>query len=346
MPDALSKTIPIWCSVMNRALFPDNLESHDVHTPEEVVSPSEHSQIEARLDGFLQSFLKLDVNLTELRRHISKPLLPMWVTPMTYTPSANEVIFEDYHPVICCSASRRVLGGEVSEGGYIQGTGDDTENWAFGLTPTVFWTKKRVLLSTPESELPELIARLLGRIPQPLKSEFNFPICVAPTSSLYIMALSDIVELPLYNEWLNICLHPEKSLEDTGKEGLRELHVPLGPHKLGSRTLRTVLATIVDFISRALVRDEARKGLQTSTAIVVACSNGKDHSVGVALALLCLFFDEDGNQHGLGKNAPMKNIDKAFVRRRLGWIMTSIPDANPSSATLQSVNSFLMGRPS
>jgi tRNA A64-2'-O-ribosylphosphate transferase len=65
----------------------------------------------------------------------------------------NFHIFEDYHPVICCTVSRRVAGGELSEGGYIQGAGDDTENWAHGLSPPVFWANREVLLSTPEAEL-------------------------------------------------------------------------------------------------------------------------------------------------------------------------------------------------
>ena len=52
MPDALSKTVPIWCSVMNRLLFPDLSSSHSLKTPEEVVAPSENSQIEAKLDDF------------------------------------------------------------------------------------------------------------------------------------------------------------------------------------------------------------------------------------------------------------------------------------------------------
>lgn len=38
-------------------------------------------------------------------------------------------------------------------------------------------------------------------------------------------------------------------------------------------------------------------------------------------------------------------IDKSFVRRRLAWITSAIPDANPSRSTLQAVNSFLMKRP-
>lgn len=53
MPDALSKTVPIWCAVMNRLLFEHIAEDFGLHTPDDVVSPSEHAQIEARLSRFL-----------------------------------------------------------------------------------------------------------------------------------------------------------------------------------------------------------------------------------------------------------------------------------------------------
>ena len=62
MPDALSKTIPIWCAVLNRLLFPERLDSHRLHTPAQIVGRSEHAQIEAKLDGFLQD---LEVCLME-----------------------------------------------------------------------------------------------------------------------------------------------------------------------------------------------------------------------------------------------------------------------------------------
>lgn len=53
MPDALSKTIPIWCAVINRILFQDYRDGHKLHIPEEVVGFSEQAQIEARLPGFV-----------------------------------------------------------------------------------------------------------------------------------------------------------------------------------------------------------------------------------------------------------------------------------------------------
>lgn len=54
MPDALSKTIPIWCTIINRALFENHPIAQEFLTPNGVVGKSEHAQIKARLDGFLK----------------------------------------------------------------------------------------------------------------------------------------------------------------------------------------------------------------------------------------------------------------------------------------------------
>ena len=53
MPDALSKTIPIWCAVWNRVLFPEQTMHHNLQTDKRCVSESEHRRIEARLDHFV-----------------------------------------------------------------------------------------------------------------------------------------------------------------------------------------------------------------------------------------------------------------------------------------------------
>lgn len=64
MPDALSKTVPIWCAVMNRSLFPETTEYHPVRLPPNYLGESEESQIENRIDGFVQS-----LKVTSLREH-------------------------------------------------------------------------------------------------------------------------------------------------------------------------------------------------------------------------------------------------------------------------------------
>jgi tRNA A64-2'-O-ribosylphosphate transferase len=54
MPDALTKTIPIWCVVINRLLFENTPTAHQLFTPKSVVGPSEHAQIEARLETLIE----------------------------------------------------------------------------------------------------------------------------------------------------------------------------------------------------------------------------------------------------------------------------------------------------
>lgn len=65
MPDALSKTIPIWCAVLNRLLFEDDGDMQNLQTPEWTVGASEHAQIEARLDDFVQG-AKVSANWSTL----------------------------------------------------------------------------------------------------------------------------------------------------------------------------------------------------------------------------------------------------------------------------------------
>lgn len=62
MPDALSKTVPIWCAVLNRALFPAQTDYHAVRFPPEFLGKSEESQIEMRLDGFVDSLKVISSN--------------------------------------------------------------------------------------------------------------------------------------------------------------------------------------------------------------------------------------------------------------------------------------------
>lgn len=57
MPDALSKTVPIWCCVLNRVVFGDEGKRGRLYTPPQAVSESEHAQIERRVDGFVKQFL-------------------------------------------------------------------------------------------------------------------------------------------------------------------------------------------------------------------------------------------------------------------------------------------------
>ncbi|KAF8637561.1 hypothetical protein AX17_002747 [Amanita inopinata Kibby_2008] len=190
MPDALSKTVPIWCSVINRVIrlrYPNNpryLNSGDdggwdtaLYTPPGSVSPQEHHQIELRLDGWAEALAKSSFNLPPL----PNPLRPFWITPSTSSfpslprtsnanpknananPNPNTATFL---PIVCVSASKQTpQSTERRSSGfaYIQGSGDDHELWGMGLDPQLWWRHKNELLSTSRTDLPNLIANILSK---------------------------------------------------------------------------------------------------------------------------------------------------------------------------------------
>lgn len=182
VPDALSKTIPIWCAVLNLASHlrwgssvrgSSSWKEHaGLRTPEDVVSRSEHDQIAKRIEEWTASLLESDLEIPRL----NKPLKPIFITPQqpaSSLPHLDEVDELSFYPVICLSASRSSQGRmqyahstpvqpyEAAEGikmecqtfVYMQGAGDDHENWAEGLTPSAWWDpKNHARLLGPDSE--------------------------------------------------------------------------------------------------------------------------------------------------------------------------------------------------
>lgn len=328
MPDALSKTVPVWCCVMNRALFPD--AEHELHTPPQAVSGSEHAQIEKRIGGFVRDFLdicKPDVDL--LRHKIQKPLRPIWVTQTSSMPDAPPT-FPDFHPVVLCTASRRVNGAEGSEGAYVQGAADDHEAWSQGLTPTIFWAHKDELLKTNEEDLPELITRL---VKEETASD-AVPILIKPTSGLYISATQNVNTSP-FDAVISCGPDPLPGLTPGPKT--RYLHLQCQTGKLGSRDLRTQLKHLS--VLDTWFADEA-----SDKKLLICDPTGKDLAVGVALAILSTYADANGTLTFFPRS--QAQIDKVTIKQRLSWLTTTHPTLNPPRATLQSVNAWLMPNPS
>ena len=291
---------------------------------------------------------------------LKKPLRPLWVTPeLSLAPQPN--INTAYNTIVCCTASRRVIGAEASENGYIQGAGDDSEGWSQGLTPLIFWKHKDQLLSTTEEDMPIVIQHLIRSCSDTVNSDA----VRLGSTSLYIGTIRNTSITELY-DGIIVCsnVSPSKSgpkPDDLRKNGPRILHFLCSDGKLGSRALRSHLPLLLPFVRSLTIGGKLPK-------IMLACSTGKDLSVGVALTVLCLFFDDDCMLTSYTSRYPSavsagcllpslteswadnfkfetsKAIDKSIIRRRLTYITTAKPDANPSRSTLQSVNAFLMPR--
>lgn len=345
MPDALSKTIPIWCAVLNAALFPEHPASHTLHTPPNVVPSSEHSQITARLPTFLASLNALSLDLPTLRKKLTKPLRPLWITPGTSLPASSDraPVFEDYRPVVCCTASSKSSGELADFEGYVQGAADDTEHWAMGLTAPLFWAHSELLLSTPEEDLPDVIAGLLAEEKHNAREQAG----VRVADRIYVCPLP-LAPSPDETECQVVFLDAATPREEWAKSP-RRMEVGLGNPRQASKNLRSALPAISAFAEHFLLRPDmpgaedkadTPESQTRGTRLVIACPTGKDLSLATALALHCrLFTPSDELLDRPAEDA----LNKTAIRQRLGRMMLAFPEANPHRATLQSVNSFLMG---
>ncbi|CAG7926892.1 unnamed protein product [Penicillium olsonii] len=325
MPDALSKTVPIWSAVINRALFPSQTAYHPVQLPPNYLGESEEAQIENRIDRFVHSLKSLKLDLDGLREQIGKPIQVAWANRSYFHPSDLQKS-DDCRLLVLCSASRRVHGAEMSEGGYIQGAGDDSEGWAYGLTPPVFWANREILKNTPEDDLPDLIQRLVSEHKQ--LDVARDATLVAPTKNLFITSTGAANEASGYDLVIDCNGSPAEG-------DVQRLGLGCDTGKLGSRDLRKSLDKVRDFV---VARFEANP----DSSLLVTCGSGKDLSAGTLLAIICLFYNDEG---GFDASLSKRTISKQFIRQRLAWLVSSKHDVNPSRATLQSVNAFLMQPP-
>lgn len=225
--------------------------------------------------------------MKSLRGNLKKPLRPVWITQQEPFPALPKN--GRYQHIICCTASRRIDGAEMSEGGYIQGAGDDSEGWSHGLTPVMFWQSKEQLMTTSEEELPEMIQQLIAK--EQANKVGVSTVVVRPTNLVHLGVLNANKNLGNGFSCRIICGIPRLEIETSKMEeeehATRTLYLDCGSGKLGSRALRTELQRLQPFMKSAL----SKEGQPT---ILLACSTGRDLSVGVALAVLSLYFADDG----------------------------------------------------
>jgi tRNA A64-2'-O-ribosylphosphate transferase len=240
--------------------------------------------------------------------------------------------FTDFHPIVLCTASRRVQGAEASEGGYIQGAADDHEAWSHGLSPPVFWKNKDLLVNTSEEDAPDVISKLVAEEAQTTTP--STVTLVKPTTRLFI-STSQNIDMSAFD--IVISCTPERMSASSLKAAGTKYYLHLKCNavgKLGSRDLRSELPLLAPFLSSLPL-------ISTDPKILICCPTGKDLSVGTALAILCLFTSNTG-AIDLSTQKSGQQIDKNFIKQRLSWITMSNPTLNPSRATLQSVNTVLL----
>lgn len=228
----------------------------------------------------------LCLDIVSLRSELKKPMRPFWITPGSSSP---EILIdsEEFNVVVCCTASRHVEGAEASENGYIQGAGDDSEAWSHGLTPDLFWKYKDRLLKTVEEDLQGIIEELLVS-GSSASTHDSKAVRIGPTN-LYLGSLASVQQtdgfdgMVICSDSPTPCVVPNKENHDRPKV----LRLLCSSGKLGSRALRSQLPLITPFIT-------SLSQVSGPPKILIACSTSTDLSVGIALAILCLTVDDEG----------------------------------------------------
>lgn len=351
MPDALSKTVPIWCAVINRAVLKTapnmNVDADawntKLYTPPGVVSAQEHDQIEQKLDGWANDLAASFYVLPKLQY----PLRPIWITPSTTIfPKFPDTDAERrFYPIICISASKQVLDGmerRVTGFAYIQGSGDDHELWSMGLTPAQFWKNRQTLLHASRSELPTIVRALTSStntLATHTNLNFNASFHFTPIHHVHgRLSVCTTHEIPSsLDEEFSVVYLTSAEAPPALKDHPRVLYIQTPQGKKGQHHfLHSVLPQAIPFILLHL---------QNTRRVCIACETGTDMSIGVALTALTKFFDDSGEFCGEYEHEREGVLSKDDIKTRLHWIITSCPQANPSRTTLKRVNDFLLSPP-
>ena len=184
-PDALQRTIPIWCHVLNRIFYilsnTKNERAISLKMPSWILG-SEREQIEERAEtqwipkllssNILSELKEIQCDFDGDRIHLE----PFWIDRLSdfnkiQSTIQSQVETEHILPVILLTASRplhalelipnhrrsmrqHLMMQEISglNFEYIQGAGDDEEHWNRGITPKIFWENKHSFLKCQADE--------------------------------------------------------------------------------------------------------------------------------------------------------------------------------------------------
>ncbi|KAK0538857.1 tRNA A64-2'-O-ribosylphosphate transferase [Tilletia horrida] len=380
MPDALSKTIPTWCAVLNRASAlkygsPSGGTLDGLVTPEELVSRSEHAQIEARIDAWAHALLDSDLAAPIL----SAPLRPYFVTTSTDLSELAADLAQlgtssQRHclPVILLSASRSRsqapstlipdrrwddISPDYPPFDYVQGSGDDHENWALGLTPSLFWAAsnhERILRANRGADIEGVVVDIVAQAQGKHWADIGIP-AEANAREMQVGATGVFLgvaprpdDVPHLERWQADVLERFALVINCDGQGtaeaaialLREgqahvVNLGLKQGKVGAGPFGHHLSSILNALICRLLKLRAGTSSEGMPRVLLCDTTGRDLAPSLAVALLAACFgpgqrflpsDDERWTH-------QAQLDKDQVRRRLQWVMTATPGSGSGSGS-------------
>ncbi|GAA5842434.1 hypothetical protein JCM5353_006772 [Sporobolomyces roseus] len=355
-PDALSKTVPLWCATLNatrQKLIPPGPSNSSVseedwkkegslYTAPQSVGPSEHAQIHVQIDKWAEDLASSAYDFEALKA-LDRPLRPFFVSPVSTLSHHPASEFTNCYPIICTSASKLAeeADGMERERGftYVQGSGDDHEAWSKGLTAKVFWENADEILSASREDIDSIISRILDE--SSLSSNLAKTTLSSSFASTRIrdtsLRLAFAVDCPgeLSESALRIALDVSKNSTISSTEEPNPLHLCSKPGKAGYNTFFGNLEPTLQAATKSI-----GEGKDVIVIVKPSGSQGEANDLGLAVALILLVRLYDDSASLL--DSPPTSVAKDLIRSRLQWILEAFPSINPSRAVLNRVNEFLM----
>ncbi|KAJ3726981.1 tRNA A64-2'-O-ribosylphosphate transferase [Lentinula raphanica] len=382
MPDALSKTIPIWCAVVNRAMllrYPEtSRRDWDIllHTPPGVVSTQEHSQIVPLLDGWASAlnvrdhcfpcscltlksfgsgiFLRLAKSIftTSTSEYHFLNLLAsastdsnfkIWITPASTSFPKFPSESQTFFPVVCVSASRQVQEGvDRRSGGFVYIQGSGDDHELWGMGLT-----------------PEIFWEDRKLIMSTGRSDMEAVVASCASRAHGSNKARRPSAIDRVNGRILLC-----STADIIAELKGQLHQTF---EIPAVVTFLVLSSHARWNDASMVANprvqyiSAPEGKNGRTFVQTVFPRSMDFiqtqliqgrsvcvacdtgkDLSVGVALAALSRFFDEHGKFLESNTQNNTLDKRIIRTRLEWIIASRPQANPTRSTLKRVNEFLL----
>ncbi|XP_047337736.1 uncharacterized protein C3F10.06c isoform X2 [Impatiens glandulifera] len=378
-PDSMSKTIPIWTCVLNRAIMnyrkryeaTENISSNwdcSLHLPL-WVSKTEKASIEDRLERWTEQLEASGADIASLSSSLRKPLRVLWISQRTviWLNEVPDYDSWDFTPIILLSASstnsnfQHKTNSEFSWT-YIAGAGDDEESWSRGLSPKLFWNNVYDLISFGPELCNQKVADIVEKDRVYRAQRGHHAPQISLRSNAYVSMEEKDVTFDIASNlnssdenhtifWLastNIAVGSYKSAANgTDYDCIlncdREIINDSFENSDSHLCLPVVDSKMDRFsLSRHLQSavNFAKLNLRERKKLLVCCSNGEDISICVSLAILASLFSDEG-EFDDGKNYSKKCITKDEMRKRLVFICKYAVNARPSRGNLRQVFNFL-----
>ncbi|KAI9294166.1 initiator tRNA phosphoribosyl transferase [Neoconidiobolus thromboides FSU 785] len=351
-PDSFSRTIPVYCAVINLAIYNYLIENNkdniyqdklklwdkEFYAPHTVVSKNERESILNKLPELYSKLTNSSVDIAKINELIELPLRPVYITMNSNLIDFNQnnQFLHDvpFLPLILITASNpnranlKFQNKHQIEFNYIQGAGDDEESWAKGIKWQSYWENvDSILKYKTDDQILSLFKTDSEELRfKSIKNQNNMDFIADSKVAIGNWKSGDPNNPGLRQIDLVInCCDQEYTAE---KFNQKYLFLNIKEGKKGKEELFQSIDKVLKYL---------QNNSEHVKSILCHCIQGKDRSVGIALAILLRFMGEDGK---LNFQLKQRTVDKQEMKNLIIHLLNYRPNIMPTRSTIKKVIAY------